>query len=164
MSAHSDAQHASAGIAISLGLFQGGRRVGELRGANAEVDLACASGKQVCDQIAYEVKVAYLAIDDARQRIEVARTAAAQASENARVIKSQLDQGDAIPTDVIEAELTRTKAQQGYLIATYDYLSALARVAYAVGLPPESYLAMPCAGRSPVVTAGGIGDIGLLRR
>ncbi len=139
-----DAQHGSAGIAIELGLFQGGRRIGELRGSHAEVDLAVASGKQVCDQIAYEVKVAFLAIDDAKERIEVARTAAAQASENLRVIKSQFEQGEAIPTDIIEAELSLTRAQQGYLIATYDYETALASLAYAEGVPPESFLAMPC--------------------
>ncbi len=138
-----DAQHGSAGIAIELGLFQGGRRIGELRGSHAEVDLAVASGKQVCDQIAYEVKVAFLAIDDAKERIEVARTAAAQASENLRVIKSQFEQGEAIPTDIIEAELGLTRAQQGYLIATYDYETALASLAYAEGVPPESFLAMP---------------------
>jgi outer membrane protein len=143
--ASKDAQHASAGIAIEMGLFQGGRLVGELRGSHAEVDLAVASGKQVCDQIAFEVKVAFLAIDDAKERIDVSRAAAAQASENLRVIKSQFDQGDAIPTDIIEAELGLTRAQQGYLIATYDYETALASLAYAVGLPPESFLAMPCA-------------------
>src|SRR5262249_58428450 len=99
---------------------------------------------QLCDQIAYEVKVAYLAIEDAKERIEVSQAAAAQARENARVTKSQFDQGDAIPTDVIEAELTLIRAEQGYLIATYDYETALARLAYAVGLPPESFLGLAC--------------------
>ena len=70
-------------------------------------------------------------------------TAATQASENLRVVRSLFDQGDTIVTDVIDAELTLTRAQQDYLIATYDYQTALARVAYAVGLPPESFLAIP---------------------
>jgi outer membrane protein TolC len=139
-----DAQLGVAGIAIEMGLFQGGRRIGELRGSHAEIDLAVASGKQVCDQIAYEVKVAFLSIADAKERIEVSRIAAAQAAENLRVIKSEFAQGDAIPTDIIEAELALTRARQGYLIATYDYETALACLAYAVGLPAESYLAMPC--------------------
>lgn len=137
------AEHASAGLGIELGLYQGGKRLGELRESKAEINLAIARGKEVCDQIAYEVKVAYLSIDDARQRIKVSRAAVAQASENIRVTRSLFDQGDAIATDVIEAELTMTRAQQGYLTATYDYQTALARVAYSLGLPAESFLALP---------------------
>jgi len=137
------AEHASAGIGIEMGLYQGGRRVAQVQGAQAEIDLAVAAGKQVCDQIAYEVKVAFLSLSDAAERIKVSRAETAQASENLRVVKSLLDRGDAIPTDLIEAELTMARAQQSYLIATYDYQTALARLAYAVGLPPESYLALP---------------------
>jgi outer membrane protein len=137
------AQHASAGLGIELGLYQGGKRIGEMRESKAEVCLAIARGKEVCDQIAYEVKVAYLTIDDARERIKVSRAAVAQASENIRVVRSLFDHGDAIATDVIEAELTMTRAQQGYLIALYDYQTALARLAYALGLPAENFLALP---------------------
>jgi outer membrane protein TolC len=137
------AEHASGGIAIELGLYQGGKRVAEVMGSQAEIALAVASGKQVCDQIAYEVKIAFLSLDDAAERVKVAQVETAQASENLRVEKSLLDRGDAIFTDVIEAQFTLTRAQQGYLIATYDYQTALARVAFAVGLPPESFLGMP---------------------
>ncbi len=136
-------QLGSAGIGIELGLYQGGRRVGQLHGAQAEIDLAVAAGKQVCDQIAYEVKVGYLALTDAAERIKVSRAAVAQASENMRVVELLFSQGDTIVTDVIDAQLSLTRAQQGYLIATYDYQTALARLAYAAGLPPESFLAMP---------------------
>ena len=137
------AEHASGGIAIELGLYQGGKRVAEVMGSQAEIALAVASGKQVCDQIAYEVKVAFLSLNDAAERVKVSQVETAQASENMRVEKSLLDRGDAILTDVIEAQFTLTRAQQGYLIATYDYQTALARVAFAVGLPPESFLGMP---------------------
>ncbi len=137
------AETAAGGIGIELGLYQGGRRVAEVHEAAAETKLVMASGKEVCDQIAYEVKVAFLAIADAQKRIDVARTAESQASENMRVVHSLFAQGDAIPTDVIDAELTLTRAQQSYLTATYDYQTALIRLAYAVGVPPESFLAMP---------------------
>jgi outer membrane protein len=137
------AEHASAGIGIELNLFQGGKRIGEMREAKTEIDLAVAGGKEVCDQIAYEVKVAYLSITDATERMKVAQAAAAQASENRRVVGSLFEQGDAIATEIIDAELTLTRAQQAYLIARYDYQTALARLAFAVGLPPERFLAVP---------------------
>lgn len=136
-------QHASGGLNVELGLFQGGRRIEELRGANAEVALAVARGQEVCDQIAFEVAVSWLDIADARQRITVAQAAAAQASENLRVVRSMLDAGDATPTELIDAELTLTRAQQRSFTAIYDYQEALARLSYGVGLTPERFLASP---------------------
>lgn len=127
------------GINIELALFEGGKRLGKLRSATAEVRAAIAQGKEVCDRIAYEVTVAYLGIDDARQRIGLSRTAAEQAVENLRVVRSLFEKGDATPTEVVDAELALTRAQQGYATALYDYQIALARLAYAVGLPPANF-------------------------
>ena len=41
--------------------------------------------------------------------------------------------GDATPTDVVDAETALTRAQQSYYQALYDYLTALARIDYAMG-------------------------------
>src|SRR5581483_2441962 len=130
-----DANLTTAGLNIELGLFEGGRRLGRLRTAEADVRLALAQGKEICDRIAYEVSVAYFAIDDARQRIELARTAMMQATENLRVVRNLIERGDATPTDVVDGELALTRAQQNYYTALYDYQTALARLAYAVGAP-----------------------------
>jgi outer membrane protein len=123
------------GVSIELNIFEGGRRTGKLYGARAEVGAAIARGKEVCDKIAYEVDVAYLSIDDARQRIDLSRTAATSARENLRVVTAQFRRGDATATDVVDAELAMTRAQQNYYNALYDYQAALARLWYAVGLP-----------------------------
>lgn len=124
------------GLSIELGLFEGGKRTGRLRSARAEVAATVAQGKEVCDRIAYEVDVAFLTIDDARQRIELSRTAVGQARENLRVVTNLFRQGDATPTDMVDAELTMIRAQQNYYTALYDYQTGLARLLYAVGLPP----------------------------
>jgi outer membrane protein TolC len=121
------------GINLELGLFEGGRRVGRLRGASAEVRAAVAQGQEICDQIAYEVHAAYLAVIDARQRRELTRTAATQATENLRVVRHLLEKGDATPTDVVDAELALVRAQQNDANALYDYQTAIARLVYAVG-------------------------------
>jgi outer membrane protein TolC len=131
-----------------LALFEGGRRLGRLRSAEAGVRLAVAQGKDICDRIAYEVTVAFVGIDDARQRIGLARTAAASASENLRVVHGLLDRGDATPTDVIDAELALTRAQQNYYTALYDYQTALARLAYAAGVAVPDGILAACGGAS----------------
>src|SRR5208337_263109 len=44
----------------------------------------------------------------------------------------------ATPTDVIDAETAATRAEQRYVSARIEYLSALARLAYAMGGDPEN--------------------------
>ncbi len=141
-----DANLTEGGLNIDLGLFEGGRRLGRLRSARADERIAIAQGKDLCDRIAYEVTVAYLGIDDARQRIELARTAVAGATENLRVVHGLFARGDATPTDVIDAELALVRAQQNAYTALYDYQTALARLAYAVGAPVPGGLLAPDGG------------------
>jgi outer membrane protein TolC len=149
VAAHEDPGHLpsanllAGGVAVQLELFEGGRRVGELHKAEAEVRWVVAQGKEICDRIAYEVVVAYLGIADARERITLSRTAVTAATENLRVVRRLFETGDATPTDVVDAELALTRAQQGSFTALYDYQVALARLAYAVGLPVLDYLSIP---------------------
>jgi outer membrane protein TolC len=124
-----------AGVNIELSLFEGGKRVGRLRGADAEVRGTIAQGQEVCNRIALEVHTAWLGVEEARQRIRLARTALTQATENLRLILNLFRKGEAIATEVIDAELALVRAQQNDATALYDYHTALARLAYAVGLP-----------------------------
>lgn len=123
------------GVSLELALFEGGRRVGKLRTAQAEMREAVALGREICDRIAYEVNLAYLAIQDARQRVELSRTTVAQANENLRVVQRLLEHGDARPTELVDAVLTMTRAKQNYSTALYDYQTSLARLTFATGLP-----------------------------
>lgn len=134
---HSNAANAQnlavGGLNVEVPLFAGGRRLGQLREAQAEMRAAIAQGKEICDSIAFEVQSAYLLIDDARQRIVLARTAREGAAENLRVVRGLFARGDATPTDVVDAELAMVRAEQNEATARYDYQTALARLAYAVG-------------------------------
>jgi outer membrane protein TolC len=124
---------AIAGINFDMDLFAGGRKLGELRQANADIRIAVARAKEVCDTIAFEVNQAYRLIDDARQRITLAQTAVRHATENARLVDNKFAQGDATPTDVVDAETTLTRAQQSLAQARYDYQTSLAQLTYATG-------------------------------
>ena len=81
------------------------------------------------------MQTAFLLIEDARQRIALSRTAVAAASENLRVVRNLAEKGDATPTEVVDGELAMIRAQQDYFTALYDYQTALARMAYAAGMP-----------------------------
>ncbi|MFO0947416.1 MAG: TolC family protein, partial [Planctomycetota bacterium] len=123
-----------AGINFDVGLYEGGRKIGELQQAKADVRASIARAKQVCDNIAFEVNHAFFGIDDARQRIVLARTAVRQSLENLRLVENKFTQGAATPTDVVDAETTLTRAQQSMVQAVCDYHSSIARLVYAVGV------------------------------
>lgn len=125
------------GFHIETGLFEGGRRLGELRTAQASVRASVATAQQIADNIAFEVNQAFRGIDDARQRLVLTRTAIAQAEENLRLVSNKYKAGDATPTDVVDAETTMTRAQQKVLAALYDYQTSLARLIYAMGVSSD---------------------------
>jgi outer membrane protein TolC len=126
----------SGSIDIGWSLFQGGQRLGALRVAGAALRAAAAQAQVVCDTLAYEVNAAYRDIEAARQSIALARPAITQARENLRLVTKKYEHGDATPTDIVDAETSLTRAQQDYYNALYDYLTALARLEYAMGVTP----------------------------
>jgi outer membrane protein len=121
------------GVGIELALFRGGRRIGELTSADAEMRLAIARGEEMCDAIAFEVVSAYLLMDEARSRIRLGRLAVEHARENLRVEKELFRSGAATATDMVDAELVLIRSQQDYFDALYGYQTALARMVYATG-------------------------------
>jgi outer membrane protein TolC len=68
--------------------------------------------------------------------IDGSRPAATQAEENYRLVKARARQGDATSAEITDAESTPTRAQQSYLNSIHDYLIALVRLEYAMGVTP----------------------------
>jgi outer membrane protein TolC len=123
-------------IKLEWGLFEGGKRVGELRVADSKVRSAVAQAESISDTIAFQVTEAYRHLVAARSGIDRARPAVEQSQENYRLVGARAQRGDATPSDVIDAETALTRAQQDYLNSIHDYLIALARLEYAMGVAP----------------------------
>ncbi len=123
----------AAGIHFDQALFSGGARFGEIRRNQAGVRRAVAQGQVILDNIALEVNLAYRAIAAARERIRLGEVATAQAQENLRLTVVKYNNGDATPTDVVDAQTALTGASMRYYSALYDYLDALAQLDYATG-------------------------------
>lgn len=123
-------------IKLEWGLFEGGKRVGELRIADSKVRAAVAGAEQISDTIAFQVTEAYRLLIAARSGIDRAKPAVEQSQESYRLVVARAGRGDATPSDVVDAETALTRAQQDYLNSIYDYLIALARLEYAMGVSP----------------------------
>jgi outer membrane protein TolC len=129
-----------AGLHIDLPLYTGFRRQGELRAADAELQQAVADARSILDGVTLQVTLAYVAAATARRRIDRDRPAIDEATESLRLVRNRYRNGQATPTDIVDAETTLTRAQQRLTTAVYEYLGALVSLDYALGNPPGQML------------------------
>ncbi len=122
-------------IKLEWGLLEGGRRIGELRIADSKLRAAAAQAESLADTIAFQVNEAYRQVVAANRGIGHSKPAVEQAREAYRLLRARAAKGDATPAEVTEAETALTRAEQDYLNSMHDYLIALARLNFAIGLP-----------------------------
>jgi outer membrane protein TolC len=122
-----------AAIKLEWGLFEGGKRVAEVRVADSRIREALALADSIADTMAFQVNQAYRQLVTARKGIDRSRPAVDQARETYRLVVARTRQGDATPAELTEAEASLTRAEQDYANALYDYLTALERIQYAMG-------------------------------
>jgi outer membrane protein len=135
------------GLHIDAPLYAGGKHRGELRVAEAEIAAAVADAQTILDAISLQVNLAYRGVVANQERVGLARPAVEQSAEALRIVRQRYRAGTATPTDVIDAETAATRAEQRYVSARIDYLSALARVAYVRGDDTEGlYVQLNCPG------------------
>jgi outer membrane protein TolC len=121
-------------IRLDWTLFEGGRRIAATRVADSQVRQSMAQAESITDNIAFQVNEAYRSAVTAWVGIDDARPAVDQASENFRLVHLRLREGAATPTEIADAQASLTRAQQNYLNARYNYLIALDRLEYAMGV------------------------------
>jgi outer membrane protein len=134
-----------AGIQLDVPLYHGGGNRGNLRSAEAAIGQAVADAQGLLNDIGLEVTIAHRGVVSAQERVKLARPALEQSAEALRIVRQRYRAGTATPTDVIDAETAATRAEQRYVSARVEYLSALARLAYVLGEDPEG-LCLPPAG------------------
>jgi outer membrane protein TolC len=143
---HTDGQNVitgwqeGAGLHLQAPLYAGGRHLGDLRSAEADIQAAVADAQAILDAISLQVNLAYRGVVAARERIDLARTAVVQAEENLRLLRVRYRNGNATPTDIVDSEAALTRSQQRFYSATYTYRAALARLDYAVGQHQGAFL------------------------
>src|SRR5262249_32608336 len=97
---------------------------------------SAAEAESLADTIAFQVNESYRQLVVARRGIDRSKPAVEQAREAYRLLPARDAKGDATPADVTRAETALTRAEQDPLQSTYDYVRALARLNFAMGLPP----------------------------
>jgi outer membrane protein TolC len=91
------------------------------------------SRDDTASQIALQVQNTWLDEQETRKRVLVTEKAIEQAEENLRVAKVRFSQGAAINTEVLDAEVLRTRTYSNYYDAVYDAVLATYRLRRAIG-------------------------------
>jgi len=93
-----------------------------------------AQAETIADTIAFQVTESYRYLMTARRGIDLSRPAVTQAEGNNRLVRARAKLGDATTAEITDSESTLTRAQQAYLNSIHDYLIALSRLEYAMGV------------------------------
>lgn len=107
---------------------------GEVEKAKAQLDAAKLELERQRQEVALEVTQAHLALDDGRQRLEVAQQGVVEAQERLRISRVRYENGLALGVEVLDAQTALTTAQAEVVNAEYSLYSAIIRLRSSVGL------------------------------
>ncbi|MGB8008152.1 MAG: TolC family protein [Terriglobales bacterium] len=132
------------GVEVQFDIFQGGAKRAELSRERALQEKVMAMKQVANDGVRLEVRRAYYDLDSARQEIEVARAAIAQAQDSLRINQNRYDGGLTTITDLLGAEEATLRSQTDYWEAVYRFHTSYANLELASGtLNPQSPVVTP---------------------
>jgi outer membrane protein TolC len=123
----------SAGVVVTLPIFDGFLRENALNTAKAKRDRATEAEGLVRQQIAQEVNNAALMLDAAVKSVDASRKGLEQAEEDFRVVKERFEAGRGIQVEILDAQVAVTRARFNAVAALAEYNAALAMWLRATG-------------------------------
>jgi outer membrane protein TolC len=121
------------GVEVQFDIFQGGAKRAELSRQRALEERVTAMTHVASDGVRLEVRRAYYNLDSARQEVEVARAAIAQAQESLRINQDRYEGGLTTITDLLGAEEATRRSQTDYWEAVYRFHTSYANLELASG-------------------------------
>lgn len=121
------------GLSLGFELFDGGARSGARREADAwarALEHADGAAKR---SVEFDVQQAWLALEEARARLDVTRAALAASEETLDLVGKQFQAGSVVVTRFLEAESARTQAKSSHARAGLDVERARLDLARARG-------------------------------
>lgn len=123
----------TAGIFLDWDIFTGFSTKSEKNEAMAQLREAKAADRKALLAVKFDVKKAYLNLDEARARLEVATSSVATAKETYRLIKQQYQGGSVDITRYLETQLAYNRSRIRETTAFFDQEKALSGIARAIG-------------------------------
>ncbi|HEV2474310.1 MAG TPA: TolC family protein, partial [Chthonomonadales bacterium] len=133
------ANQEAATLNASFPIFDGGLAAARVKESRAGVASAETARRTAIDQVSLDVQQAYLALLQARDRVQVANVALTQAREAARLAMVRYNAGVSQQAgvspilEVSNAQTSLSQAEANQVNALYDYNSARAQLDRAIG-------------------------------
>lgn len=124
----------SAGITLSLPLFQGFAISGQVEQAQAASDAAEANLQVLHESIVLEVEQAYFNLREAGERLDATSKLVEQAGQNLLLAERQYAAGVGTALDASDAQLSLSNARITRIQALYDYNNAFVQLQKAMGV------------------------------
>jgi outer membrane protein TolC len=128
-----NAEGYSVGVVVTLPLFDGLLRENVINTAKAKLERAAQGEGLVRQQIARDVNQAALMLGAAAKSVEASRKGLEQAEEEFRVVNERFESGRGIQLEILDSQVSLTRARFNEVNALADYNSALAMWLRATG-------------------------------
>jgi outer membrane protein TolC len=124
---------------IKVPLFTGGRIKGDITQAEAELRQRKAEAENVCGQIDYDVRTAFLNLNAAKEQVAVAKQNVELANESLARSKDRFTSGVTDSVEVVQAEQALASANDQYITSLYNHNFSKLSLARALGVARTSY-------------------------
>ena len=118
----------TAGVNISIPIFNGGYTGGDVAMRKAENNQARLAYKQAEDQIELEVERAYDRMVQAKKALDIQGVTIAQAEEGLKIANLRFETGVGTQLEVLSAQAALTEARNQLAVATFQFRKARAEL------------------------------------
>jgi outer membrane protein len=120
-------------VGVNISLFEGGRTLADVQKSEQRKVQLLEQRNKLVDEVKLQVQQAMLNLQDAYERIQVARGAVEQAQENLRINRTRYEVSVGTATEVLDAVTLLTVSETNHIRSIYDYRKAEAATYYATG-------------------------------
>ena len=124
---------------VTVPIFTGGRIKGQITQAEAEFRQRKAEAENICGQIDYDVRTAFLNLKASKEQVTVAKQNVELANENLARSKDRFRSGVTDSVEVVQAEQSLASANDQYITSLYDHNLAKLSLARALGVARTNY-------------------------
>lgn len=125
------------GVSVSMNIFDTGVTLSKIHGAEADLAKAEETYRDTVDAVMLDVRSTYLGLREAEKRINTTQVAVSKAEEDFHIAQVRYMAGVGTNTDVLDAQVALTDAQNNYVQSLYDYNTSKTALETAIGVPME---------------------------
>jgi outer membrane protein TolC len=128
----------TAGGALEIPVFQGGKVRGDVLQADARLQRTHAELEDLRSRVEYEVRTAFLDVNAASKQLEVATSALGLARMQVEQSRDRFTHGVTNNVEIIQAQQAQATAEENYIAGLFAHNYAKLALARALGIAEEA--------------------------